>query len=401
MSSQSAEKPSRALIYLDGNATTPLNPSARDAMLPLLGERFGNPSSVHAIGQAARAAVDRAREQCAAALHAQPKELTFTSGGTEAAQLAIAGTVRGLLAAGRARSVKPRVVITAVEHPCVLGACEELEALGVETTRIGVDAAGALDLRALDEALTVPGTLLCSAMAANNETGVLFPLEEIARLCRTRQVLLHTDAVQLAGKARIDVRVLPVDLLSLSAHKLEGPKGVGLLWTRAGIPVRAVQPGGHQERGRRGGTENAAGIVGMGAALELAMREVAHCAARMNELRERLEAALLSLAGVRIIAREGLRGASTTCALFDGCDGQTLLVALDQAGVCVSTGSACSSGSLSPSPVLLAMGFSAQQARSALRFSLWRGNTADEIDSVAKLLPAVLERARRASARQP
>ena len=388
----------RAPIYLDANATTPLHPDALAAMLPLFGAGYGNPSSVHALGQAARAAVDAAREQCASALGAQPKELTFTSGGTEAAQLAIVGSVRGMLAkkraAGEPDRVAPRVVISAVEHPCVQGACEELEALGVETIRVGVDGDGALDLRALDEALAAPGALLCSAMAANNETGVLFPLEQIGQLCRRRSVLFHTDAVQLAGKARLDVRELPVDLLSLSAHKFEGPKGAGLLWARAGVPIRAVQPGGHQERGRRGGTENAAAIAGLGSALALAMRDLDARAAHLAGLRAQLEQALSQIPGVRIVGRGSARADNTSCALFDGCDGQTLLVALDQAGVCVSTGSACSSGSLSPSPVLLAMGLSPDAARTALRFSLWRGNTQEEVERVAQLLPALVARAR-------
>ena len=232
-------------------------------------------------------------------------------------------------------------------------------------------------------------------MGANNETGVRSPLEEAARLCRRHGVLLHTDAVQLAGKVRLAVDGLGVDLLSLSAHKLEGPKGAGLVWARSGVPLRAMQPGGHQERGRRGGTENAAAIAGMGAALERAAGEVEAQAARLGALRDRLEHGLKQLGGVRIAGEGSPRIANTTCALFDGCDGQTLLVALDARGVCVSTGSACSSGSLSPSPVLLAMGFSEAQARGALRFSLWQGNTLEEVEQVCAVLPEVVARARR------
>jgi cysteine desulfurase len=392
----------RPVIYLDANATTPLHPRAREAMLPLLDQLYGNPSSVHGIGQAARGAVDLAREQCAAAFNARPKDLTFTSGGTEAAQLAIAGTVRGLLAAGRGKSSRPRVLISAVEHPCVVGACEELEPLGVETIRIGVDANGVLDLESLQAALGLspsgeaarPETLLCSVMAANNETGVLNPISAIAQLCRRAGVLFHTDAVQLAGKGALDVQELQADLLSISAHKLEGPKGAGLLWARSGVPIRAVQPGGHQERGRRGGTENAAAIAGLGVALELASRELSSRVSHLDALRVQLEAGLQKLESVRIVAEQSPRLCSTTCALFAGCDGQTLLVALDELGICVSTGSACSSGSLSPSPVLLAMGCSPDEARTALRFSFWRGNTHAEIDRVLELLPALVARAR-------
>jgi len=384
----------RPVIYLDANATTPLHPGAREAMLPLLDQVYGNPSSVHGIGQAARGAVDLAREQCAAAFNARPKDLTFTSGGTEAAQLAIAGTVRGLLAAGRGKSSRPRVVISAVEHPCVVGACEELEPLGVETIRIGVDANGLLDLESLHAALGLPETLLCSVMAANNETGVLNPISAIAQLCRRADVLFHTDAVQLVGKSALDVQEFQADLLSISAHKLEGPKGAGLLWARSGVPIRAVQPGGHQERGRRGGTENAAAIAGLGVALELASRELSSRVSHLHSLRVQLEAGLQKVESVRILAEQSPRLCNTTCALFAGCDGQTLLVALDELGICVSTGSACSSGSLSPSPVLLAMGCSPDEARTALRFSFWRGNTHAEIDRVLELLPALVARAR-------
>ncbi len=309
--------------------------------------------------------------------------------------------MRGLLEAGRARGERPRVVVSAVEHPCVLGACEELEPLGVETWRIGVDWQGALILRALDEALAAPGALLCSVMAANNETGVLAPLDQIAALCRKRSVLLHTDAVQLAGKslplagdARSRLCDLPVDLLSLSGHKLEGPKGAGLLWARSGVPLRAVQPGGHQERGRRGGTENAAAIAGLGAALARSQRGLEERVERITRLRQRLEQGLRAIPAVRIVADGAPRLGNTCCALFDGCDGQTLLVALDQAGICVSTGSACSSGSLSPSPVLLAMGFQEDEAKSALRFSLWSGTSDEEIERVCARLPALVAQAR-------
>ena len=381
------------MIYLDANATTPLHPAVREAMLPLLGELFGNPSSVHSEGQRARAAVDRAREPCAQALGVLPTELVFTSGGTEAAQLALLGVARAALDA-RGPGARPplRVVTTAVEHACIAGACEELERLGVEVVRVPVDGEGRLDLAALDAALA-PGALLCSVMAANNETGVLFPLPEIGARCRARGVLLHTDAVQLAGKGPLAVAFLGVDLLSLSAHKLEGPKGAGLLWARRGLRLRALQPGGHQERGRRGGTENAAGIAGLGAALARS-GELAASAPRLASLRDRLEQAVTAIPGARVLGAGAPRIANTLCAVFEGCEGETLLVALDLAGIAVSCGSACSSGTLEASPVLLAMGVPRALARGAVRFSLWSGNTSAEVDRVCALLPEVIARVR-------
>ena len=384
------------MIYLDANATTPLHPAAREAMLPLLGDLFGNPSSIHSEGQRARAAVDRAREQCAAALGVLPKELVFTSGGTEAAQLALLGTARATQvarAAGASAGTPPlRVVTSTVEHACVTAACNELERLGVEVARVPVDPEGRLDMGALKDALQ-PGALLCSIMAANNETGVRFPLPEIAALCHARGVPLHTDAVQLAGKGPIAVAGLGVDLLSLSAHKLGGPKGAGLLWVRRGHSIAALQAGGHQERGRRGGTENSAGIAGLGAALAHSPEQVAD-APRLTALRDRLQAAVVAIPGAQVVGGGAARVGNTLCAAFDGCEGETLLVALDLAGVAVSTGSACSSGTLEASPVLLAMGVPRELARGAVRFSLWSGNTEEEIDRVSALLPGVIARVR-------
>jgi cysteine desulfurase len=281
-----------------------------------------------------------------------------------------------------------------VEHPAVLGACDELARRGVHVTRIAVDSEGRLDEDALAAALAAPGTVLCSAMAANNETGVLFPLQRIGALCRERKVPLHVDAVQWVGKAPVDLRVLAVDLLSVSAHKLQGPKGAGLLWVRRGVGLRAAQPGGHQERGRRGGTENAAGIVGVGEALARACAGAAALAQRVAPLRDRLEAAARTIPGALIAGAGAARVCNTLCAVFDGCDGETLLAALDLRGIAVSTGSACSSGSLSPSPVLLAMGLAPQRARGAVRFSLWSGNTAEEVEAVAALLPGLVAQAR-------
>ncbi len=370
-----AEAPlSGASIYLDANATTPLHREVMAELMPALSGHFGNPSSVHKPGQDARALVDAARERCARALGCAPGEIIFTSGGTESDALAILGG-------------KPRkLVTTAVEHPAVLAACAQ----ALECVRVPVSSAGELDLEALRRAL--PGASLCSAMAANNETGVVFPLPEIAALCREAGVPLHVDAVQAAGKLALD---FPWDLISISAHKIEGPKGAGLLGVRRGIKVAALQAGGHQERGRRGGTENVAGIVGMGAALERAVRGQPERESRLRALRDRLEAAARAIPGARVAGAGVDRVCNTLNVAFSGCDGETLLAALDLEGISVSTGSACSSGSLEPSPVLLAMGYPPNLAGGALRFSLWSGNTAEEIDRVCAILPGIVARARR------
>lgn len=355
------------MIYLDANATTPLAPDVLDQMTPALREQFANPSSVHKPGQEARALVDTARERCASVLGCAPRDIVFTSGGTEADALAILG-------------LRPRkVVTTAVEHPAVLGACASVS----DCVRVPVFSSGELDLDALRAAL--PGADLCSVMAANNETGVIFPIREVAALCREAGVPLHVDAVQAAGKIALD---FPWDLLTVSAHKVRGPKGAGLLACR-GPKLFALISGGHQERGRRGGTENVAAIVGLGAALTRAKS-----ASLPISLRDRLETAAREIPGAHVAGLNVPRVWNTVNVAFERCDGETLLAALDLEGICVSTGSACSSGSVEPSPVLLAMGYSRDLARGALRFSLWEGNTEDEIDRVCEALPRIVHRAR-------
>ncbi len=358
-------------VYLDANATTPLAREVMAEMMPALADLFANPSSVHKPGQDARAIVDAARERCARALRCEPREVIFTSGGTEADALAILG--------GR----PAKVVTTAVEHPAVLAACESVAAC----VRVPVSGSGELDLDALRRAL--PGASLCSVMAANNETGVLFPLREIAALCREQGVPLHVDAVQAAGKIPLD---FPWDLLSLSAHKISGPKGAGLLAARR--KVVALQGGGHQERGRRGGTENVAGIAGMGKALELAAARQPEIEPRLRRLRDRLERAAREIPGVRIAGEGAPRVCNTSNVAFEGCDAETLLAGLDLEGIAASAGSACSSGTLEPSPVLLAMGYPPGLARGAIRFSLWSGNTEEEIDRACEVLREVVARAR-------
>jgi cysteine desulfurase len=373
------------VIYLDANATAPLHPEVLAEVQRALAAGPGNASSVHAAGQRSRALVDEARERCATALQCDARDLVFTSGGTEADALALLGAVGDR---------QGRVVTTAVEHPAVQGACAQLARRGCEIARIAVDTDGRLDLDALDAALAAPGTLLCSVMAANNETGVLFPSARIGELCRTRGVPLHIDAVQAAGKVPLSLRELPADYVSLSGHKLRGPQGVGLLWARRGARLQAVQSGGHQERGRRAGTESVAAIAGLGRALELAVAELPASAPRVEALRDRLEAAVRRIPGAQVHGAGSPRVPNTLSASFEGCDGETLLVALDLLGICVSTGSACSAGSLEPSPVLLAMGVPPERARGALRFSLWSGNTAEEIDAVAAALPEIVARCR-------
>jgi cysteine desulfurase len=363
------------VIYLDANATTPLYPAVLAAMMPALRDVFANPSSVHKPGQDARAMVDAARERCARVLSCDQREIVFTSGGTEADALA----VRGVAAQGA------RIVTSSVEHPALYGACE-----GLEVARVRVDSDGRLDLDALDRAL--PGAALCSIIAANNETGVVSPLSEVSALCRKHGVPLHTDAVQAIGKLQVSLG--GIDLLSCSAHKIGGPKGAGLLWVRRGVKLAPVQPGGHQERGRRGGTENVAGIVGLAEALTRAVQSVESEASRLATLRDRLQRTAESIPGARVAGRDAQRVGNTLNVAFEGCEGETLLTLLDLAGVAVSTGSACSSGSLEPSPVLLAMRYPASLARSAIRLSLWSGTTAEQVDEVCGILPAIVARCR-------
>ena len=364
----------RHSIYLDANATTPLDRAVMAEMMPALAELFANPSSVHKPGQDARALVDSARERCARALGCAARDIVFTSGGTESDALGVLGLRPG------------KVVTTAVEHPAVLGACAQVR----ECVRVPVSRSGELDLDALRRSL--PGATVCSVMAANNETGIISPLAEVAELCRSAGVPLHVDAVQAAGKMPLD---FAWHLISISAHKIYGPKGAGLLAIRSGLKVTAALWGGHQERGRRGGTENVAAIVGMAAALERAVAERPIVEPRMRALRDLLEAAVRGIPGSVVAGAGTARIGNTLNVAFEGCEGETLLAALDLEGISVSTGSACSSGSVEPSPVLLAMGYPPALARGALRFSLWKGNTREEIERVCEVLPQLVARARR------
>jgi cysteine desulfurase len=370
------------MIYLDHNATAPLDPRVLEAMLPWLREAHGNPSSVHSAGQRARAAVDEARERVAAALGAAPREIVFTSGGTEADNLALRGVHRA----------RPgRVVVSAVEHLAVL---ETARGLGTQAFEIAVNSDGALDWDGL-EAAVGEGTSVVSVQWANNETGVLFPVERIGALCRARGVPFHVDAVQAAGRVPLALGARPIDLASVSGHKVHGPKGVGALYVRKGTPLASVLTGGHQERGRRAGTENVAGIVGFGVALELAAAELAEGQRCQEGLRDRLQARLAALAGAVVIGGERARLANTLSIGFAGVEAEALLMGLDLEGICASAGSACTSGSLEISHVLKAMRVPEPVARGAVRFSLGRGTTEAEIDRVAEVVPRLVAALRR------
>lgn len=370
------------MIYLDHNATTPVDPDVLAAMLPLFTERPGNAGSAHALGHLSEAAVNRAREQVAALLGCAPAELVFTSGATEALNHAIRGVVEAFPA-------KRHVVISAVEHPAVQALGTWLTSLGVEVSVAPVDGEGRLDLDAL-EGLIRPDTALVVVMAANNETGVLNPLDEVGRRVRAKGSLLLVDATQAVGKVPVSVAQGPADLLCCSAHKFCGPKGVGALFIRRGLRLKPLLFGGGQERGRRGGTENVPGLVGMGAAAALATERLGYMTC-VAELRDHLEAALLqAIPRMQVLGRGAPRLPNTSLLAFEGVEGEALLLRLDRAGICVSTGSACSTGHKEPSHVLRAMGVDPTYAKGTLRVSLGRMTTAREVEALEDLLPEVV-----------
>jgi len=374
------------MIYLDNNASTPMDPEVREAVSAAM-DAYGNPSSVHSYGRRARRVVEEARDEVASLVGARPEEIFFTSGGTEANALAIFGGVR------RTGPASP-IVTTAIEHPSVRESVARLaEELGVESITVAPDVSGAVDAERILGAAP-PGTRLVTLMAANNEYGGLLPVAAVARALRDRGVPVHTDAVQAAGRIPVDAPAWDVDLLSLSAHKMHGPKGVGALYVRKGFPLRPHTPGGGQEKKIRAGTENTSGIVGFGVAARLA-RERLDEAGRIAAMRDRLETRILAtVPGTRVAGAAALRLPNTTTILFEGVSGEALLIRLDLEGVAVSVGSACSSGTLAPSPAILALGFSREEARGAVRFSLSRWNTEAEIDRVLALLPEAVAAAR-------
>jgi cysteine desulfurase len=356
-------------------------------MLPFLTERWGNPSSAYSFGHSLLQPMDEARAKLAPLLHADPRELIFTSCGTESINSA-------LHAALSAHPEKRHILTTAVEHSATLKFCQALQKRGYEVTFLPVSPEGALDLALLEEALR-PDTAIVSVMWANNETGVLFPIKEIAALCRAKGVLFHTDAVQVVGKLEIDVHDLGVDFLSLSGHKLNAPKGIGALYVRRQARYQPYIIGGGQERGRRGGTENVANIVALGRAAELAQAALSETQSRLRPLRDKLENGILNR--IPGAARNGAREPrlpNTSNLAFEGVEAEGILLLLDQAGICASSGSACTTGSLEPSHVLTAMGCSAARARGSLRFSLGRYNTEADVDHLLKHLPSIIDRLR-------
>jgi cysteine desulfurase len=376
-------------IYLDHNATTPLLPAVIERMTVVLRDEFGNPSSVHHYGQQAKAAIDEARTDVANLIGAEPSEVLFTSGGTEADNIAIRGAAEALETTGRRH-----LVASAIEHEAVLNTLKALAKRGWRTTLLPVDQSGVVSPAALREALA-DDTAVVSVMHANNEIGTVQPVAELARAAHERGALFHTDAVQSAGKIAVDVKTLGVDMLSMSAHKFYGPKGVGALWIRRGLRVMPILTGGRQERSRRAGTENVSGIVGMGVAARIASGKMAEEGRRLSALRDRLEAGILgAVPGTVVNGSIGARVPNTTNISFERIEAESLLIALDLQGVAVSTGSACSSGTLEPSHVLKAMGFNAHRTQNSIRFSLGAANTEAEIDRVIGVLPGIVEKLR-------
>jgi cysteine desulfurase len=379
-------------VYFDHNATTPVDPAVVAAMVRVLESGngdYGNPSSIHQFGQRAKGILDEARTAVADLIRAEVSEVVFTSGGTESDNFAIRGVAEALEAAGRRH-----LIASAIEHEAVLTTFKALARRGWTTTLLPVDSSGIVSPAALEAALT-DTTALVSVMHANNEIGTVQPIAELARLAHARGAIVHTDAVQSAGKIPVDVRALGVDLLSLSAHKFNGPKGAGALWIKRGTRVTAILTGGKHERNRRAGTENVPGIAGLGAAAALAGRKLTSEAARLSELRDRLETEVLArIPGTAVNGARQARVPNTTNISVDGVEAESLLIALDLEGIAVSTGSACSSGTLEPSHVLRAMGFPAHRTQNSIRVSLGAGNTDEEVEYFLAKLPTVVEKLR-------
>jgi cysteine desulfurase len=383
-------------IYMDANATTPMLPEVLDAMHPFWTEQFGNASSIHQQGQQARAAVDRARESVAALLNCRAAEVVFTSGGTESDNMALFGIMGGVLSPG------DHLITTSIEHHAVLHAAQELEARGIEVTFLGCTPQGLVEVSALEAALR-PNTKLVSVMYANNETGVIQPVRELADKAHAAGALFHTDAIQAAGKLPLDVKALGCDLLSISGHKMYAPQGMGALFVRRNVRLRSMFFGGLHERGRRPGTENVAGIAGLGKAAELARTFLATDGAReLAALRDRLEQGILGAVESAGINGSGAqRVANTSNLYFDHVEAEALVIALDLKGLAVSGGSACQSGATEPSHVLTAMGLNDARARASVRFSLSRLNTQDEVDAAIAMIPTAVARLRELSPVRP
>lgn len=377
-------------FYFDHNATTPVSPEVLDAIVPVMAEVYGNASSIHYYGQAAKRRLDESRRQVAVLLGAEPNEIVFTSGGTEADNLAILGIAR------RAPDRRKHVITTTIEHPAVLNACAQLEHEGVEVTYVEVGASGVVDPGDIRRALR-PHTVLVSVMHANNETGTIQPLRDVAGVVHEAGALLHSDGVQAAGKIPFDVASLGVDLYSISGHKFYAPKGEGALYVRKGVEIAPLSYGGHHERDRRAGTENVPGAAGLGCAAEWMATHREDMAA-LAELRDRIESAVLDrIPDTRINCAGSPRVPNTTNIVFEGIDSEPLLIALDLRGYAVSSGSACSSGASEPSHVLRAIGLSREDARSCLRISVGRSNTIEQVDALVDSLESCAAKLRKIS----
>lgn len=376
------------LVYLDNSATTKISDSVLSAMMPWLTEQYGNPSSLYTIGREAKAAIDHAREQVAAAIGAKPREIFFTGCGTESDNWAIKGTARRLAQRG-----KKHIITSVFEHHAVLHSCQALEKEGFEVTYLPVDSEGYVNPADVEKAIR-PDTALVTIMYANNEIGTIQPIKEIGRICREKKVWFHTDAVQAIGNVRINVEEENIDMLSLSGHKIHAPKGVGALYIRQGIFLDNFMDGGAQENRRRAGTENLASIVGLGQAMEDAHQGLEEKAARLTALRDRLMDGLLAIPHTRLNGGRDNRLCTNVNISFEGIEGEGLLLWLDMSGIAASSGSACTSGSLDPSHVLLAIGLPHGIAHGSLRLSLGRYNTDEDVDKALEVIPAVVEKLR-------
>lgn len=375
------------IIYLDHAATTALDRRVLDAMIPYFTNEYGNASSIYTLGRHAMQAVDGAREQVAEILNCRPTEIIFTGGGSESDNLALKGL------AFTAQKKGNHIITTSIEHHAVLHTCHYLERFGFKTTYLPVDHFGRVDPDEVARAITAE-TILVSVMYANNEVGTIEPIAEIGRICRARKIPFHVDAVQAGGSLPLDVAALNVDLLSLSAHKFYGPKGVGMLYVRQGVRLLPQLQGGSQERGKRAGTENVAGIVGAATALRLAYEDLPQTQPRIRALRDRLISGVLSIPGSELTGHPGERLPNNASFVFAGVEGEAILLNLDLLGIAASSGSACTSGSVDPSHVLSAMGFSAEQASGSLRLTPGKENTEQDVETFLTALPGILEKLR-------
>jgi len=374
-------------IYTDNNATTMVAPEVLEEMLPYFSELYGNPSSMHSFGGNVGLKLKEARQKVADLIHADPGEIVFTSCGTESDNAAI-------MSALAANPDKKHIITSAVEHPAVKNMFESLEKEGYRTTFVPVDNMGRLDTHFLYTSMD-DDTALVTLMWANNETGVIFPVEEIAQKASEKGILFHTDAVQVAGKVPIDVSRIPIDMLSLSGHKIHAPKGIGVLYVKKGVKFTTFLKGGHQEGGRRGGTENTASIIGLGKACELAGTHIEEMNTRVKDMRDYLEAGLLEkIPAASVNGEKDHRLPNTLSIGFDAVEGESILLLMDQTGICASSGSACTSGSLDPSHVLMAMKVPFESAHGTIRFSLSTYNTMEEMDHIIEVMPGIIQRLR-------